>query len=188
MATTYISANSATQHYSSSSDCSTTSLEFASSCDGRRSQALCQRLARKAGQMKWQILPVCWWKLREAEAVLTERCQKLSGWKSWWKSSEILSSRKILTEDPTNIEKMFLENQNSICRKPMQETGQISFQSLWDTQSCSWCQNLRAALNLPLKVSARFSPNSTTFTHKVLNPSTFPLIPLVFLEALWNPS
>lgn len=50
-------------------------------------------------------------------------------------------------------------------------------------QRCSWCQNLQAALNLPLKVPVQFSSNAT---HKALKSSTFFLILFISLETPWN--
>lgn len=126
--------------------------------------------------MKWWLLPACWWKLREDEAVLTERCQKLSGWKFWGKSLKILNSRKILTEDPTGIETNFLEHQNSICSKPMNEIGQMSFQSLWDmvpkSPNCS--ESVTASACPVLPKLHHLHPRSLKSLHISSNPFGFP--------------
>lgn len=60
------------QQYSSSSDSLIPSLELAASYNGKWPQELCQKLARKAGQMKQRLIPPCWCWLGETNAVLTE--------------------------------------------------------------------------------------------------------------------
>jgi len=87
-----------------------------------------------------------------------------------------LSLGKILTEYPTNIETKFLENQNSICSKPMKETIKIISESVGyaklvlvpKSPSCSESATESPCLVLPNLPSLH--PQSLKSLHIFSNP------------------